>query len=358
MKNNEQMIYVHIPFCNSKCYYCSFVSCTNFKLTEKYFQSLKKEILKRKNDKVVSSIYFGGGTPSSVDSAFIVETLNLIKENYLLKENCEISIECNPNSTTKQKLKDYFVAGFNRISFGVQSLNEKSLEKIGRFQNLSQVQNALAWAREANFENISVDLLIGLENQTFDDLKHDINTLYIGGIKHISLYMLMIEDKTKLGDMVLKKQYVPASDDHCVDLYESVVSHLKQLGFERYEVSNFAKEGYECKHNFGYWTMKEYLGFGMASHSFENDTRRENASNFDDYFAEKIEIEKILPKQANEEEIMLGLRTTFGVKESIIKNKKQLDDLLKKGVLKKTDSNVRVSDEYFGVLNQIILKLI
>lgn len=357
--NDSQMIYVHIPFCKKRCDYCAFVSCTNFQIVEKYFCFLKNEIQSCKyNTKPISSIYFGGGTPSVVDEKYICETLSLIKSKFKIMQNCEISIECNPESTTLSKLKAFYKAGFNRISFGVQSLNEKELLKIGRNQNAVQVKNAMKNALKVGFENLSVDLLLGLEGQTCKSLEKQIEQLNMWGATHLSLYMLMIEENTKLFKNAQNGLYLPLEDEICVQLYDLLFKKLKELGFYRYEVSNFAKNGFICKHNLGYWQMKPYLGFGVSAHSFIDGKRIANPDNFMDYFNGKYNIEKCNQQSLNEEYIMLGLRTIFGVEENFIKNTKQLNLLLQKGIVIKSNSKIRVADDYFGVLNQIILKLI
>lgn len=356
---DSQMIYVHIPFCKKRCDYCAFVSCTDFDRCEKYFQFLKQEIKQCKHVQLsVSSIYFGGGTPSSVDESYICEILKIIKNKFKIQTDCEISIECNPNTITYKKLKSFFDAGFNRISFGVQSLLQNELEKIGRLQTKRQVQTAMSNAIKVGFKNISVDLLLGLENQSLGSLEKQIELLHVWGATHFSLYMLMIEEGTNLLKNVKDKLYFPLEDEKCVEIYDAVNKKLKCLGYNRYEVSNFAKSGYECRHNLGYWQMKQYLGFGLAAHSFVEERRISNPENFLDYFNGKKEIELCNEQTLDEERVMLGLRTIFGVEERFIKNKQQLSLLLKKGIIEKNNSRIRVADDYFGVLNQIILKLI
>lgn len=352
------MIYVHIPFCKRKCYYCAFTSFSDNKIIDQYFNYLKKEIEERKTSKIVSSIYFGGGTPSCIEDKYICDTLNLIKQNYNLSSDCEITIECNPESVSLFKLKNYYKSGFNRISFGVQSLDEKALSKLGRYQTTNDVKNAILNAIKVGFNNISVDMLLGLENQSFTDLKKELKQLDEWGVEHISLYMLMIEDNTLLKNMVDKKLYNPLSDEICVKYYNKILAYLSSLGFERYEVSNFSKNKKMCRHNIGYWQLKDYLGFGLSAHSLISTNRLANPSNFKDYFKGMYQSENITEDMRVEEVIMLGLRTKFGVNEKYIKNKNNLNDLLKKSIVKKENANIVVCDKYYGVLNQIILKLI
>lgn len=352
------MIYVHIPFCTRKCFYCGFVSVNNKNLWEKYFNCLWKEIAKRKNDKLVTSIYFGGGTPSIVDFDYIKKTLQCIKSNYNVSNNAEITMEANPTVEFVNKIEFYKEIGINRISFGVQSLNEKYIQKLGRLQCKNDVLYCIKHTKQ-HINNVSADLLIGLENQTEKDIIEDIKILYNVGVKHFSVYMLMIEENTTLFKMVEQKQYFPLSDENSVKLYQSVFKYLKSLNFVRYEISNFGCEGYFSKHNLGYWQMKNYLGFGTAAHSFENNKRYFNSEDIVEYIDNnKISEEILTPEQITEETIMLGLRTCFGVKESLIKNKTQLNNLIKLGFVERKDENIVINDNHFNIANQIILKLI
>jgi oxygen-independent coproporphyrinogen-3 oxidase len=363
MKNNKttQMIYVHIPFCNTKCHYCNFVSfCTaQNQLKQDYFEKLNQEIAQNKNKTPVSSVFFGGGTPSSVDSAFIVRTLKTIKKNFTLTKNCEITIECNPQSTTAQKLADYRKAGFNRLSFGVQSLDEQKLERIGRFQTKQQVFEAIENAKNVGFSNISADLLLGLENQTPEEVVEHAKTLINMGICHISAYMLILEEDTPLFAKVQKGEMVLPTDDQTVDIYNALFEFLLQQAFERYEVSNFAKKGFQSRHNLGYWQDKEYLGFGVAAHSYKGRKRFANSSNIIDYLQNSNKTtEKINKARHREEAIMLGLRTKYGVSADIVGKKRIVKQLINQGFLRRYKGNLVICNQHFGVSNQIILKLI
>jgi oxygen-independent coproporphyrinogen-3 oxidase len=359
IKQKRQMIYVHVPFCDKKCYYCDFVSFQNKTLVGEYFSALEKEIIKRKNNKLVTSIFIGGGTPTSVDGEYIHNVLKTIKENYTLSQDCEITIEANPKSTTKQKLEIYFKSGINRLSFGVQSLDEKKLALLGREQTREQVINAIKTAQEVGFWNISADLMLGLPLQTKNEVIEDLKTLINLGIQHFSAYMLILEPETKLGYLVKNKEIILPDDDETVEIYNSLYEFLKQNEFERYEVSNFAKDSLISRHNLGYWQMEEYLGFGVAAHSFENMQRQENSKNLVHYLKdEDVKTEIVSPEQNREEIIMLGLRTKFGVNKNIVKNSKNYDILLKEGFIFEEDNFVKVCPEKYGLLNSIIFKLV
>lgn len=352
------MLYVHIPFCSRKCFYCGFVSVNNQKLWDKYFEKLYIELKQRKNNAPVSSIYFGGGTPSIVDIKYIQKCMSIINNNYNVQPDAEITIEANPTLTVIENLEKYRQMGFNRISFGVQSLDEQKLAKLGRNQSRQDAVKCIKKACEV-FENVSADLLIGLEGQTKEEVLKDIDTLYDVGIKHLSVYMLMVEDETKLFDIVKEKKYVPLDDDQAVNIYDAVMKHLKSKNVFRYEISNFAKKNYHSRHNLGYWQMKDYLGFGAAAHSFVKNKRFYNSENIAEYTENNIvKNEDLNEEQLNEERIMLGLRTMYGVEERYIKNKTQLEKLLQDGFVKRVEDRIVICEECFNVANQIILKLI
>lgn len=356
--NNEQMLYVHIPFCSRKCYYCGFVSVDDKSLHENYFKTLSNEIFLRKNNIPVSSIYFGGGTPGLVNIKYLRQCLEIIKKNYLLNSDCEITFEANPTKQTAERLQEYKDMGFNRVSFGIQSLDQNKLLQLGRLQNSNDAIECVKKACSV-FDNVSVDLLLGLQNQSSDEIIDDIDILYNVGVKHFSLYMLMVEEGTRLYQMVQEGKYFPMQDDCAVEVYQSALKYLQSKGIFRYEISNFAKPNFCCKHNLGYWQMKNYLGFGAAAHSFVKNIRFSNSEDVLEYTNNnKISTEILSEQEIEEEKIMLGLRTVYGVDEKIIKNKTQLETLIQSGYVLRDKNNIVIADDYFGVANQIILKLI
>lgn len=382
---NKCCIYIHIPFCLSKCFYCNFLSKCNASNQEinKYIDYLILEISnfsKYFKDKTINSIYIGGGTPNLIDSKLILKVLNTIYDLYNLEENAEITIEGNPCFVNKQKLLDYKQIGINRLSFGVQSLNSKVLKVLGRRHNSKQAISCVKLAKTLGFKNISCDLLIGATNSKLDLLK-DIKKLNKLGVNHISAYMLMVEKDTKLFEKVKNNQIKIASDEKSVDIYNKAYKLLKKLGFERYEISNFAKKGCECKHNCHYWEMQEYIGFGIASHSFVQNYRISEISDFDKYYKyvenvndfdiKKISqyknIEKLQKENLIEEYIMLSLRCKKGVNLTKLKSigynlldckKQNIKNLLKYNMIKIDGENLMITDEYFGASNSIIVELI
>lgn len=352
------MLYIHIPFCNRKCFYCGFVSINNKAIWENYFEKLIDELKQRANQKQVTSIYFGGGTPSIVDTKYIENCIKIINEYYNVSKDAEITIEANPTKEFADKIHLYKQIGFNRLSFGLQSLCEEKTKKLGRIQNPIEALDCIKKGVNL-FDNVSVDLLIGLENQTKKELIDTINILHNVGVKHYSIYMLMIEDDTILKDIVDKNLYKPLDESESVQLYETAFKQLKSLGIDRYETSNFCLPNYFSRHNLGYWQMTEYLGFGVSAHSFQNKIRSYNSNEIHKYISDNIvETEKLCDNEINEERIMLGLRTSYGVKKDFIKNKIELEKLLELGVIKNKNENIVICDDYFAVANQIILKLI
>ncbi len=377
-------IYVHIPFCMSKCSYCSFVSkCASEKEIEVYFTKLTKQIemeseqFKGKN---VETIYFGGGTPSAVSEKYICDILGLIYKKFNVTNDAEISTECNPCSVNLEKLVAYKKAGFNRISFGVQNLNDECLAIIGRKHNSNMAIDAIQNAIKAGFTNISCDLLIGIPKQTTKMLLSDIRTLVNLGVKHISAYMLMLEEGTKLYEQVVINHLLEvAKDDECINMYNKAYNYLKDNEFFRYEISNFAKTGYECKHNINYWDNCEYVGFGLSAHSYFDGKRIAGIEDFEKYYQyvdnlnsanvctinENAEVLSI--KQKIEETIMLGLRQTKGVNlksllnlgYDLLEKKKNTIKLFKeKGLIDFNSNYLFITPNNFGASNQIILELL
>jgi oxygen-independent coproporphyrinogen-3 oxidase len=375
-------IYVHIPFCNSKCYYCSFISSKqDSKTQDKYFKALKNEIsdFESKNEYIVKTIYIGGGTPSCVDLKHIKTILNEIKKRFNVDKEVEITIECNPNSTTEEKLLFYKNIGINRISFGVQSFNKRSLDFIGRIQNdkkalknyKKETIKILKKAKEFGFSNLSVDFILGLPYQTNFQLKKFIKQLS-ALVCHFSCYMLSIEENTKLAKLLPNG----VSEEKVAKQYEIAVKTLAKLGFDRYEISNFAKKRFESKHNSVYWNMGEYIGFGISAHSFYDKKRvanTEKLKEYIDFYTEKQgnlavkSIEKLTKEQLAEEMIMLALRTRKGLdlmkfKEKFydleIKKANIISLLLKSGFIKLENNFLFLTDKGYLVADKIILDLI
>lgn len=361
-------VYIHIPFCERKCLYCAFSSFVNKKDEgESYLSHLLKEInnFENKNNEEVDSIYIGGGTPSLLELEELDRIFKKLHEKFKISSDCEISIECNPNSLTKEKLLGYKRFGINRLSIGVQSLNDEDLKFIARLHNRAMAIDAVKKAKECGFENINCDLLIGLKNANTEDFLNQLKTLLDLGVTHISAYMLQVEDGTPLQNLVKQNADLLPSDDECVEIYEKATKYLQKYGFNKYEISNFALKGYECKHNLKYWSGENYIGFGLSAHSYIDGIRFANSNNFKDYYAQKLALkEKLTTKQLIEEHIMLGLRCYLGVDLDYLKSlnynlekNENLIYFLEKNIIYRENNRIFLNQDYYGINNYVIIKL-
>ncbi len=355
----ELGIYIHIPFCVRKCYYCDFISYPDkLDYQKEYIEKIKQEIREEQEvfkDADITTIYIGGGTPSIIDSKYIIEILEYLYK-FIGKKDREITIEINPGTINKTKLQDYKKAGINRISIGLQSSNDKILKTIGRIHNFEDFLKAYNLVVEEGFENINVDLMLGLPLQTIEDIKQSINEVLNLKLKpkHISIYSLIVEENTQLDKMLDEGKITLPNDEYERKEYAYTKNTLELNGYKHYEISNFAQEGYESKHNVNCWKQKEYIGLGVAAHSYINGIRFSNTTNLPKYLKnEKFEIpnekeieelKKKIDKQNNEyklplkigiktiheiqneedmqnEYMILGLRMLDGVKISEFKQK-------------------------------------
>ena len=288
-------IYVHIPFCKSKCKYCDFISfsCKESNIKE-YFDVLIKEIQNTKynKNKEVTTIYLGGGTPSVPDSKYIVNTLQTIKKVFRISSNAEITIEINPGTITKQKLVDYKNAGVNRISIGLQSTNDRILKLIGRIHNYEQFINTYNLVKEVGYNNINVDLMLGIPTQTEDELIDSVRKVIKLNPNHISIYSLIVEENTEIKKMIDNNKIKMISEETERNMYWKTKKMLQKNNFNHYEISNFAKKGYVSKHNLDCWNQEEYIGFGLSAHSYIDKKRFSNTENFNEYIQNKDNLDK------------------------------------------------------------------
>lgn len=320
-------IYIHIPFCISKCYYCNFISYTNKeKLIEKYIDAVCLEILQNAeilSEYNISTIYFGGGTPSYIDAKYIKKIMNTLSLFKKEDDFLEVTIEVNPNSVTLEKLILYKNFGINRISIGVQSTHDDILKAIGRKHKLVDVTNTLKYCKEAGFNNISIDLIYPLPNLNFEKfsntLDYIINIKDEYNIKHISVYNLEVHEGSKLGFLLNEGYLELVDEDTEYQMKELLEEKLEKNGFNKYEISNFSITGFESKHNTSYWNQEMYLGFGVCSSSFFSNTRYKNTDDIEKYI-EYIN-SNISPVESREcldllelmkEYIILKLRLTKG----------------------------------------------
>ena len=333
----ELGLYIHIPFCKQKCYYCDFVSyAKNEKFFERYIEALLEEMNNffDNNDIEIKTIYIGGGTPSIIDAKYIEKIMNFFKEMDLLKKTKEITIEVNPGTVDEEKIKCYKKAGINRLSIGLQSTDDNMLKKIGRIHCYKDFLNTYKFAKEAGFDNINVDIMIGLPKQKISDVKNTLEkiiNLEPEPPKHISVYSLIVEENTPIEKMINEGTLELPNEENERNMYWYVKNFLELNGYNHYEISNFAKDGYESIHNSDCWKQKEYIGFGVAAHSFINDVRFGNTSNLDEYLRncenKDFENNRIIDEVekdlfSKEQEFMLvGLRMIDGVSIQEFKNK-------------------------------------
>ncbi len=334
--NKELGIYIHIPFCKQKCYYCDFVSYVDtVERMNKYIEKLKEEIINEKNiyqnDYNVTTIYIGGGTPSILEKEHIKDILDILKEqlknNKTKFQDIEITIEVNPGTAKEEKLKQYKESGINRLSIGLQSTNDNLLKEIGRIHNYQDFLTTYNMAKKIGFENINIDLIIGLPNQTIKDLKNAIQEIKRLNPNHVSIYSLIVEEGTKIEQLLDQKILELPDEDLERKMYWYVKNSLELLGYNHYEISNFAKPRKESKHNLNCWEQKEYIGLGLAAHSYINGIRYGNTNNLKEYIEttnfqkiKNIEEEQTL-EDRKKEYMLLGLRKIQGVSISKFKEK-------------------------------------
>ena len=324
--------YIHIPFCRGKCKYCSFVSFNKQELITGYIYSLLKEISENYKGEQLNTLYFGGGTPSLLP----IDLLSKLVKKFIFTPEAEITIEVNPDDCSLDYLRTLKELGFNRLSIGSQTFDDDLLKLIGRRHNSEQIIKTVEYAKLSGFKNISLDLIYGLPNQTTEGLRQDLEKFIELDIQHISTYGLKIEGGSYWG--ANKPDNVPDNDTQA-DMYEGVNEVLTKAGFERYEVSNFAKKGFESRHNLIYWNNDEYYGFGVSAHGYVDGIRYSNYCTLEEYMDNPLKHEygRILnDKEKLEEEIFLGFRKTDGVDVKKIMDKFGIDFGVKyKNILEK-----------------------
>ena len=378
MSSKNFGIYIHIPFCAKKCNYCDFISFENKNnMIEEYINALKKEIEEFDFSKYeVTTIYLGGGTPSYIKENYIVEILELIKNkistNKTKWDDIEITIEVNPGTVTKEKLKAYKNIGINRLSIGLQSTNDKLLKQIGRIHNYEEFLNTYNLAKKIGFNNINVDLMIALPNQTIEDIKESLEKIVSLDPNHISVYSLIVEEETLIAQQLEEGKIELPSDDGERRMYWYVKDFLELSGYNHYEISNFSKNGKESKHNLNCWNQEEYIGFGLASHSYIDGIRFCNISNLEKYIENinnldfnknKIIEEKQTKEDMEKEFMMLGFRKIEGVdiskfKEKYLENpiflyRKELDKLVKEGLIEVDLNNIKLTNKGLDLANLV-----
>ena len=323
-------IYIHIPFCIKKCEYCDFISyCNKKEYVPQYINALKKEIKNNINKEYkITTIYIGGGTPSSIEENYIadiIETikLNMNEENLKDFENIEVTIEVNPGTVNKEKLQVYKKIGINRLSIGLQETHNELLKSIGRIHTYEEFIKTYKLARKIGFNNINVDLMIALPNQTIQDIKENLENITKLNPEHISVYSLILEEGTPFYNKYNENKIKLPDEELERNMYWYVKNTLENNGYMHYEISNFSKKGFESKHNMNCWNQEEYLGFGVAAHSYNNRIRYSNTNSIEEYIkgSNKIIHEEQTLEDMQKEYMLLGLRKIEGINIQKFKNK-------------------------------------
>ncbi len=360
-------LYIHIPFCLQKCAYCDFYSipCRDEALQKRYINALTlhmKTLSATMEDRVFDTVYIGGGTPGLLTVEMLTTLINGIKANFHLAENAEITLETNPAVADEAKFRVMRKLGINRLSMGMQSSEESVLKTIGRLHTFDQFAESFQDARRAGFENLSADVMYALPGQTVDGLLATLHALIDLSPEHISMYGLKVEENTPFGRMG-DRLALPDEDAQC-EMYERACELLEAYGYHRYEISNFAKSGYESRHNLRYWHREEYLGLGTAAHSFVDGVRYSYPRDIEGYIyaleqGRLLETDSrimLTSAEAKDEEIMLGLRLAEGIPAT--------DDLLCKcqsylryGFMERKGDRIAFTTKGFLVSNTILAEL-
>ena len=344
----ELGIYIHIPFCKQKCFYCDFCSFANKnEMQEKYVETVINEIknITHKEKYTVTTIYLGGGTPSILNPEYIKNILQEIKSSFKILDDAEITIEINPGTVNEEKLKRYKEYGINRLSIGLQSANDKILKNIGRIHDYKQFEETFFFARKCGFKNINVDLMIGLPTQAIEDVKQTLEKIIQKNPEHISVYSLIIEEGTIIEKLINENKLQLPDEETERIMYWTVVNELKENGYNQYEISNFSKKTYESKHNTNCWKQKQYIGLGTSEHSYLNKKRYSNTNNIEEYIkniqesniSKNITIHEEQTEESTMNEYMLlGLRMIQGININEFKQKFKIDPTIKyKEILEK-----------------------
>ena len=377
MKNNRRIpleLYVHIPFCVRKCQYCDFLSGPSDEETkDRYIEALLKEIraAEHTEDYEIVSVFIGGGTPSALKAEAIASIMRTLQEQFFFCEDAEVTIEANPGTVDLEKLTIYRNVGINRLSLGLQSTDAEELKLLGRIHSYEEFLKSYEWAREAGFSNINIDLMFAIPGQTGEAWRQHLYQVAELNPEHISAYSLIIEEGTPFAEQNLD---LPDEDTE-YQMYEDTAGILAEYGYQQYEISNYAKDGYACRHNIGYWKRTEYLGLGLGASSLYGENRFSNTRDMQEYLGfsgntERIrkDVLKLSLKDQIEEFMYLGLRMTEGISEIDFEQNfgQKLENIygsvLQKyketGFLEKTGTNWRFTRKGIHVSNHILAELL
>ncbi|WP_308572747.1 radical SAM family heme chaperone HemW [uncultured Sanguibacteroides sp.] len=368
-------IYVHIPFCRSKCFYCGFYSVASLQLKEGYIRALCREVELRREylpSRQTDTLYFGGGTPSYLEVEELEIIVREIESGWEFSPDSERTLEVNPEDVTVEKLRFWKEMDFNRLSIGVQSFDDRVLKQINRTHSARQAEEAVCRAADSGFENIGIDLIIGLPGSTSSNVEHHLKILEKLPVSHVSVYLLSIDSNTVFERLMTQGKFIPLDDDLLAEQYLLVSDYLKHIGFEHYEISNFAKERKYSKHNTSYWMQRPYLGLGAAAHSYDGVSRQWNVAHLKKYMDALrenrlcFEREELSDRDKYNEWIMTHLRTMWGLdvkqleREYAVywsKVKHKLPVWMENGLLEVENDTIRLSPRGWLVSDGIFSEL-
>lgn len=367
-------LYLHIPFCVRKCRYCDFLSGpADSAAQDQYMEALIREVRERSKEceqYQVNTLFIGGGTPSVVASKWISEVMAVIRECYDVSPDAEITMEMNPGTVNRQKLCVYHEAGINRLSIGLQSVWDEELQSLGRIHTYEQFKDVYKEARKAGFQNINVDVMSALPGQSVESWEKTLDVILSlePQPEHISAYSLILEEGTPLYESFEKGELTLPDEDSERQMYQMTETILKHRGYARYEISNYAKEGYQCRHNCGYWRRRDYLGFGIGAASLMRETRFKNGDSLEEYLKDSLavreDVEKLSAEAQMEEFMFLGLRLMEGVscREFADKFGRDMDTVygqviarnVKDGLLRQEEGHLLLTERGIDVSNYVM----
>ncbi|KKY02105.1 MULTISPECIES: radical SAM family heme chaperone HemW [Paraclostridium] len=372
-------LYIHVPFCAQKCYYCDFNSYKiNSNQKKEYLINIEREMKFYKGefkDKCFDTVFFGGGTPSILTVDELKELVNNINENFNIKKDAEITIECNPGTINREKLEAMKKMGINRLSIGLQATQNYHLKSIGRIHTYEEFEKNYYDALDIGFKNINIDLMYALPNQKTQEWKDTLDKIIKLNPSHISAYSLILEEGTKLYDMYQNKEFELLDEDTDINMYNYTIDTLKRHGYNQYEISNYSKEGLECKHNIIYWKCDNYLGLGPGASGFIGDTRYSNIEDICEYnkcimqnirpVSEEIELTK---KDKIEEFIFMGLRMNEGINIDVFKERfdtdfydiyqEVMDKLIKIELVRFDGKNISLTQKGREISNSVFIEFL
>ena len=362
--SQNKSVYIHIPFCDSICSYCDFCKfLKNDNWIYKYLECLNLEIKENYKGEQINTLYIGGGTPSSLNLDQLSKLFKIIKV-FNKSKNIEFTFECNIENITKEKLELLYLNGVNRLSIGVQTFNENKLKYLNRNHNENMIKEKISLAKEIGFKNINIDLIYALKNESLNNLKYDLEKFLELDITHISTYSLIIEPHTKL--YIDNESNIDEDLDY--EMYKTIINKLEDNGYVHYEVSNFAKEGYQSKHNLTYWNNNEYYGFGVGASGYINNVRYDNTRSINEYFKGNYvhDLNTLDLKETIENEFILGFRKIDGINKNDFYKKYNIDiksidiinKLLKENKLLENKKNIYINPMYIYTSNEILIEFI